>query len=93
MSADVSAVLRVQNNALTVPSEAVFASGSDVFVFVVKEDSTVSRKALILGTRLSDVVEVISGLEPNAVVVRAGHQKLYEGAKVMAVQSQEEVSP
>ena len=43
--------------------------------------------------RLSDVVEVISGLEPNAVVVRAGHQKLYEGAKVMAVQSQEEVSP
>jgi hypothetical protein len=44
---------------------------------------------LTLGTRMADVVEVMSGLSANEVVVRAGHQKLYEGAKVMPVQSQE----
>jgi len=89
MSADVSAVLSERESALTVPNEAVFVSGSDAYVFVVKPDSVVTRRALTLGTRLADVVEVTSGLSPKEVVVRAGHQKLYEGAKVMPVQSQE----
>jgi len=89
MSADVSAVLSQRDNALTVPSEAVFVSGSDAFVFVVQADSSVTRQALELGTRLPDAVEVLAGLEANAVVVRAGHQKLFEGAKVMPMQSQE----
>jgi membrane fusion protein (multidrug efflux system) len=89
MSADVSAVLSERGEALTVPNEAIFVSGSDAFVFVVKADSTVTRRALTLGTRMADVVEVTSGLSANEVVVRAGHQKLYEGAKVMPVQSQE----
>jgi membrane fusion protein, multidrug efflux system len=89
MSADVSAVLSERAEALTVPNEAVFVSGSDAFVFVVKADSTVTRRALTLGTRMADVVEVVSGLSPHEIVVRAGHQKLYETAKVMPVQSQE----
>ena len=89
MSADVAAVLRRRDNALTVPSEAVFASGSDAFVFVVKADSSVTRQALELGTRLPDAVEVIAGLEANAVVVKAGHQKLFEGAKVIPTQTRE----
>jgi hypothetical protein len=41
-----------------------------------------------LGTRLSDVVEVVQGLEPGQRVVRAGHQKLYETAKVIPIESQ-----
>jgi membrane fusion protein, multidrug efflux system len=93
MSADVSAVLSQRGEALTIPNEAVFVSGSDVFVFVVKADSAVTRRALTLGTRMADVVEVTAGLSPNEVVVRAGHQKLYEGAKVMPVQSREANTP
>ncbi|MFT5366275.1 MAG: membrane fusion protein (multidrug efflux system) [Candidatus Latescibacterota bacterium] len=93
MSADVSAVLSERAEALTVPNEAVFVSGSDAFVFVVKADSTVTRRALVLGTRMADVVEVTSGLLPHEVVVKAGHQKLYETAKVMPVQSQEANTP
>jgi len=89
MSANVSAVLSERGAALTVPNEAVFVSGSDAYVFVVKKDSTVTRRALVLGTRMADVVEVTSGLSPQEVVVRAGHQKLFETAKVMPVQSQE----
>ena len=89
MSADVAAVVRRRDNALTVPSEAVFASGSDAFVFVVKADSSVTRQALELGTRLPNAVEVIAGLEVNSVVVKAGHQKLFEGAKVMPMQNRE----
>jgi membrane fusion protein (multidrug efflux system) len=88
MSANVSAVLSERPNALTIPSEAVFGSGNQSFVFVVNPDSTVSRVALVLGTRLSDVVEVLEGLSAGMTVVRAGHQKLFEGGKVMPMMMQ-----
>jgi membrane fusion protein (multidrug efflux system) len=85
MSANVSATLSVRPTALTIPNEAVFGSGNQSFVFVVKPDSTVSRVALTLGTRLPDVVEVLGGLDEGMTVVRAGHQKLFEGGRVMPI--------
>jgi multidrug efflux pump subunit AcrA (membrane-fusion protein) len=93
MSANVSAVLESRGDALTIPAEAVFVDGAQPFVFVVGADSTVHRTPLTLGTRLSDVVEVVDGIEPGSMVVRAGHQKLYEGAHVFPIQSQSETPP
>ena len=87
MSADVSAVLSERMNAITVPNEAVFAEGNQTLVYVVQPDSTVARVPVTLGTRLSDVVEVTQGLEAGARVVRAGHQKLFEKARVIPVES------
>ena len=88
MSADVSVVLSERMNALTVPNESVFASGNQSFVFVVNPDSTVIRKPVTLGLQLSDVVEVLDGLNPGMQIVRAGHQKLFDGAKVMPITNQ-----
>ena len=92
MSANIEAVLSERPNAITIPSEAVFATGNQSFVFVIKPDSTVARVGVQLGTRMADAVEVVGGLEPGATVVKAGHQKLYDGAKVMAVPSQNPAS-
>ena len=85
MSANVGVVLASRADALTIPNEAVFAEGAQSFVFVVKPDSIVTRTAVELGTRQADVVEVLNGLQPGMSVVRTGHQKLYEGAKVFPV--------
>lgn len=85
MSANVSVVLSSRPGAITIPSEAVFGSGDQSFAFIVKSDSSVGRVPLKLGTRLTNVVEVLDGLKPGMTVVRAGHQKLFEGAKVMPV--------
>ncbi len=85
MSANISAVLSERPNALTIPSEAVFAEGDQFFVYVVKPDSSVTRAALTLGTRTAESVEVLGQLEEGARIVRAGHQKLYDGAKVMPI--------
>jgi membrane fusion protein, multidrug efflux system len=85
MSANVSAVLSRRDSALTIPNEAVFAEGDKNFVFAIKPDSTVTRVALALGTRLAGSVEVLEGLEPGMQVVRTGHQKLFEGAKVVPI--------
>lgn len=85
MSADVTATLGRRPDALTVPDEAVFNEGNQNFVYVVKPDSTVMRQAVVLGTRDSSRAEVTQGLKAGDRVVRAGYQKLFEGARVMPV--------
>lgn len=90
MSANISVVLSERTNAMTIPNEAIFGSENQSFTFIIKSDSTVARVALTLGTRLANVVEVIQGLEQGMRVVRAGHQKLFDGAKVMPITTLEE---
>ncbi|HET9887637.1 MAG TPA: efflux RND transporter periplasmic adaptor subunit [bacterium] len=90
MSANVSATLSERPNALTIPSEAVIAEGDQFFVYLIKPDSTVTRVPLTVGTRQPGSVEVLGQLEPGAMIVRAGHQKLFEGAKVMPIPAQGE---
>jgi membrane fusion protein (multidrug efflux system) len=85
MSADVVVVLSERPSAITIPSEAVFFEGDQALAFVVGADGVVSRRELDLGARRADLVEVVQGLEPGASVVRAGHQKLFEGARVNPV--------
>jgi membrane fusion protein (multidrug efflux system) len=88
MSANVRSVLAARESALTVPSEAVFAEGAEFLVYVVQPDTTVARTPIKLGIRLTGSVEVLEGLTAGSLVVRAGHQKLFPGAKVFAVNSQ-----
>jgi membrane fusion protein (multidrug efflux system) len=83
MSATIAVVLQERAEALTVPTDAVFVEGGQTYVYVIKPDSVVTRATVTLGTRLADVVEVLQGLHAGQQVVKAGHQKLYEGAKVM----------
>ncbi len=87
MSADVRVRLTERASALTVPDEAVVAEGDQAFVYRVGADSTVARVPVTLGAREASRVEVSSGLSAGDRVVRAGHQKIYPGAKVMPVSS------
>lgn len=87
MSANVSSVLSRHVEAVTVPNEAVFVEGNQSYVYLVKPDSTVTKTPLRLGSRRADVVQVLEGVASGARVVRAGHQKLFEGAKVMPIPS------
>lgn len=90
MSANVTAVLQERPQSMLIPDEAIFAEGSQTLVFVVSPDSTAVRTPIAIGTRMSDAVEVLQGLKAGDKIVRAGHQKLYDGAKVMPVSSQPE---
>jgi len=85
MSADVQVRLSERAGALTVPDEAVLAEGDQTFVYRVGPDSVVARVPITLGARDAARVEVASGLEVGDRVVRAGHQKIFPGAKVMPV--------
>ena len=85
MSANVIVILSERPNALIIPNEAVFVEGNQSLVFAINADSTVARTPVELGTRMRENVEVLSGLAVGALVVRAGHQKLFPGAKVMPI--------
>jgi len=87
MSADVRAVLAERPGAVTIPAEAVFAEGASNYVFRVNADSTVGRREVKLGARQEGRVEVTSGVAAGDRVVRAGHQKLFEGAKIAPVEA------
>jgi membrane fusion protein (multidrug efflux system) len=89
MSANISVVLEERPNALTIPTEAVFVNGNQSLVYIVKPDSTVAPAPVTLGLQLSDVVEILSGLEQGMQIVTAGHQKLFPGAKVIPINNQE----
>mgnify|MGYP003344663140 CR=1 FL=1 len=93
MSANVAAILGERASAVTIPSEAVFATGDQSFVYTVKPDSTVARIAVTLGSRTAADVEIVKGLAAGMSVVRAGHQKLFEGARVIPVTSAPTAAP
>jgi len=89
MSANVSVILTERPDALTIPNEAVFANGNQSYVFAVNQDSTVKRVPVTTGLQLSDVVEIKEGLQAGMQVIRAGHQKLFDGSKIMPINLQE----
>jgi membrane fusion protein, multidrug efflux system len=89
MSANVAAVLSERPAALTISSEAVFVDQNQSFVYIIKADSTVARTAIQIGTRSSDYVEIAAGLHEGDRIVRAGHQKLFDGAKVIPIMSRD----
>jgi membrane fusion protein (multidrug efflux system) len=85
MSANVAVVLTEKQHALTIPNEAIFAKGNQSFVYIVNKDNIVTAVPITTGLQLPDIVEVVNGLKDGMAVVKAGHQKLFEGAKVMPV--------
>lgn len=86
MSADIAVILHARQNAITIPSEAVLVQGGQNMVYVIQPDSTVTPRPVKLGLRQESVVEIVDGLKPGERVVRAGHQKLYPGAKVSPIE-------
>jgi len=64
------------------PTAAIQRNSQATYVYVVKPDSTVTVRAVIIGTTEGDDSEITSGLLPGEVVVMTGVDKLQEGTKV-----------
>ena len=81
-----------------IPTAAIQRGTMGTFVYIVKEDQTVSVRPVTLGPTESEKVAVLEGLQPNEVVVVDGADKLREGMKVKLISreptpSSDEVSP
>jgi membrane fusion protein, multidrug efflux system len=65
-----------------VPTAAVERNGEATYVWLVKPDSTVTVRPVTIGVSEGFDTEVVSGLDPGAVVVMTGVDKLQDGVKV-----------
>jgi multidrug efflux system membrane fusion protein len=72
-------------DATLVPTAAIQRGSPGTFVYVVKDDQTVTVRPVKLGPAQGEVTAIASGLQPGAVVVVDGADKLREGAKVEVI--------
>jgi multidrug efflux system membrane fusion protein len=80
----VNARLLIDTNrsVLLVPAAAVQRGPQSAFVFVVKQDSTVETRNVVVGPIVGEVAEIDQGLAANETVVTEGVDKLQAGMKV-----------
>ena len=79
-------------NALCVPTDAVYYSGGNAYVYVV-EDNTAHMRGVEVGLYNSEDAEILSGLEKDDLVVKTWSNNLYEGAKVRLAGEAGEAKP
>jgi membrane fusion protein (multidrug efflux system) len=79
--AKVQIVLKKDDNAIMIPTQAVTPILKGQKVYVVSGDSVVERK-IELGERLDSMVQVTKGLEPGEVIAVKGVVLLRNGAKI-----------
>jgi multidrug efflux pump subunit AcrA (membrane-fusion protein) len=69
----------------SLPQSAVMQRGSESYVLVVGADGRVQERAVIVGQRNGDRIEIKQGLKVNEPVVESGGQFLTEGDLVQVV--------
>jgi len=87
----VSVVLNA-TEALVVPEEAVIASASSSYVYVV-DKGRAERRNVTIGRREPGIAEVLTGLAPATKVVTRGVGKLRDGAAVEVVEATAAAKP
>jgi membrane fusion protein, multidrug efflux system len=68
-------------NAIIIPEESVLTDGTQRTVYVIK-NGIAKATPVKLGQRLTGEVEVIDGIDPDAMVITGGIQKVRDGSKV-----------
>jgi multidrug efflux system membrane fusion protein len=77
-------LIDTKKNATIVSTAAPQRSPQGTFVYVVKDDSTVDMRKVVVGPSEGDEVIIESGLTPGEAVVIEGVDRLQRGTKVAA---------
>jgi multidrug efflux system membrane fusion protein len=80
------ALVETKKDSTIVPTAAPQRSPQGTFVYVVKDDSTVEMRNVVLGPSEGDDIAIENGLAPGEVVVIEGVDRLQRGTKVAARQ-------
>jgi multidrug efflux system membrane fusion protein len=79
---NVRMLIDTRSDVITVPSAALQRGARGLFVYVVKEDKTVTLRDVKTGPAENDATVIESGIEAGELVVTDGMDRLREGAKV-----------
>lgn len=75
-------LVETDRNALTIPSAAVQRGPTGVFTYVVKADSTVEARPILIGAESGNVTVVTKGVNDGEVVVTNNQYRLQPGVQV-----------
>jgi multidrug efflux system membrane fusion protein len=79
---NVRLLLRMVEGAVVIPVTALRTGAGGDFVYVLKEDRTVSVRQVQRGVATTDLIQVATGLDAGERVVTEGGDRLKEGARV-----------
>jgi multidrug efflux system membrane fusion protein len=79
---NVRMAVQTKVDATLVPTAAIQRGAPGTFVFMVRQDQTVSVTPVKVGTTEGETTEIQSGVEPGNLVVVDGADKLREGSKI-----------
>jgi len=82
-------LLLEEKGGVVLVNSAVIQRYNNVFVWVVKEDRTVTARTVTLGVTEGDSTEITSGLQAGDVAVMTGVDKLSEGTPVSVAMADE----
>jgi RND family efflux transporter MFP subunit len=82
MYAEVKLILHGQENALTVPVQAVVQEGNDHYVLVLDDQDRVQKRDVQLGEQTSNTVEIVRGLSERERVISASQSDYQIGEVV-----------
>jgi membrane fusion protein, multidrug efflux system len=74
--------LEIRKDAVTVPAEVVQRGPNDLYVYVVRSNSTVERRLVRVGPVQNDIAVIERGLRAGEEVITDGQFRLKPGAKV-----------
>ena len=80
---DVSIILRVEQDALTVPTEAVMTGQDGRFVFVVNDENKAEVRKVAVPRTDNGTAVIAAGLKPGEKVVTDGQSRLIPGSAVV----------
>jgi multidrug efflux system membrane fusion protein len=90
---NVRMLVQTQTDATLVPSAAIQRGAPGTFVYVVKDDKSVTVTPVKLGPVQGEVTAIASGVTPGNLVVVDGTDKLREGAKVELITREAQAAP
>jgi membrane fusion protein, multidrug efflux system len=79
---NVRMLIDTRRDVTTVPSAALQRGARGLFVYVVKQDETVTLRDVKTGPAENDATVIEAGVEPGELIVVDGMDRLREGAKV-----------
>lgn len=82
MFAKVKLFTSTYKGAFAIGQDSIVSNSDKNYLFVVKDDDTVSKREVTLGKNVDGYYQILSGVEFGETVVTEGMLTLYEGAKV-----------
>jgi multidrug efflux pump subunit AcrA (membrane-fusion protein) len=82
MYARIKLITANYQDVLCVPYKSILMEGKENYVFVLNDDNTVTKKLVVPGIRVDDLIQITEGLTENEKIIIKGQNLLSDGAKV-----------